>query len=208
MPKRIIMLEESNKLDANTLLLLHGDSFVDTTGHHQIINNTNVSIVDGYFDKAFKFTGTPLQIPSSALFDFKAGDFTVDCWVKFNGTSYGFFRLNQSSGTYCGVGFDTDVLRRRVIISINGTSWLYNIYLPESWSANIWYHFAYVRKGAYVYVFVNGIMIYSLEIGNISLYSGTGYSVIGNGLSGLISEFRVSNVARWTSNFTPPTKPY
>lgn len=27
-------------------------------------------------------------------------------------------------------------------------------------------------------------------------------------LNGMIDEFRISNIARWTSNFTPPARPY
>ena len=79
---------------------------------------------------------------------------------------------------------------------------------------NQWVHRAVVRNGNQFLFFENGVLVSTdesdlvpelTEYPTIGMYQWTGGNQF---FSGYISEFRVSNVARWTSNFTPPTEPY
>lgn len=75
-----------------------------------------------------------------------------------------------------------------------------------------WHHIAIVRSETNVYLFINGTKKGTMEnslttndklvLGHLSsAASGTKYK-------GYMDELRVSNVARWTTDFTPPEEPY
>lgn len=81
---------------------------------------------------------------------------------------------------------------------------------------NAWQHFAVVRSGNTLMLFNNGQKITEttksfsfgsferdLHIGRWDSATDALYDFIG-----YINELRISNVARWTTNFTPPTAPY
>ena len=79
---------------------------------------------------------------------------------------------------------------------------------------NTWTHWAFVRTGNVLYSYRNGQLYGQANMVGI-LVDGGYQSVIGDYRTGdhsyfvgNIQEFRVSNVARWTANFTPPTEPY
>ena len=100
------------------------------------------------------------------------------------------------------------------VFAYNGGSVIFNAHASFSFSANTWYHVACVRNGSNINVYVNGVSVASTTsssaIGNTSAAEvigaiGTGYQ---NDFHGDIEELRISNVARWTSNFIPPTAPY
>jgi hypothetical protein len=85
-----------------------------------------------------------------------------------------------------------------------------------TWEFNTWYHVAIVRASSVYYFFVNGVQQTTLGSGTSSYSFATASTVaIGDAPSypndeiykGYISNARVSNVARYTSNFTPSTTP-
>jgi hypothetical protein len=114
---------------------------------------------------------------------------------------------------------DTNLLR--FTYSTDGTS---ATHLGVSWtpSINTWYHVAYVRSGSNFYFFVDGTQVGSTQsIGTANLYDSSAALTIGtlhqegtgsqswNELTGYLDEVRVSKgIARWTSNFVPPTQAY
>jgi hypothetical protein len=79
---------------------------------------------------------------------------------------------------------------------------------------NTWNHFAFVRKGDTFYGFKNGTLT-STAKSSLAIY-GLGNIFLGKRnfndndyfFRGYLDEFRISKIARWTSNFTPPTYPY
>ena len=85
-------------------------------------------------------------------------------------------------------------------------------------SADTWYHAALVRDGAAVYMFVKGepqTLIVNTPIGSNAIPDLTSAAYIGATsapsayFAGWLDEFRISKgIARWTSNFTPPTRAY
>ena len=160
-----------------------------------------------------------LSIPNSTDFNFGSNDFTIDFWVKFdslptNGVmgilsqfvdsnNYMYFGLYGSSGTSywfwqtCVGGTTTS----------NGV-------LATTVSTGVWYHIAYVRDGANLLVFQNGSLLGTITTISGSMPSLSAPLSIGvawalPNFDGWLKEFRISNgVARWTSNFTPPTSEY
>ena len=84
---------------------------------------------------------------------------------------------------------------------------------PTGFPTGQWMHLAYVRAGATVKIAVNGVFsAQTINAGAQSMYSSISSASLGSlhgygaYLNGYVDEFRVTKgVARWTSNFTPPT---
>jgi len=160
-----------------------------------------------------------ITIPNSTDFNFGSNDFTIDFWVKFNSlptagvmgilsqfvnsTNYTYFGLYGHSGSQYWF-WQTSVVGT---ITSGGT-------LSTTVSTGVWYYIAYVKHGTNLLVFQNGNLL-----GTITTISGPMPSLnaplsIGvawnlPNLDGWLKEFRISNgIARWTTNFTPPTTEY
>lgn len=168
-----------------------------------------------------------LSTPDSTDFHFGTNDFTIDFWVRFNslpsdgryqgfigqgtdGNNYWFFGVMNSSGTY-----------QLNLWSISGgTSYvlfehfdILNLKWDVTLSTATWYHIALVRSSSTFYAFLNGFSqgnftsSSSFHSSNADLEIAD--SVFNGPLDGWLDEFRVSNrIARWISNFTPPSDPY
>jgi hypothetical protein len=165
-----------------------------------------------------------LSIPNSSDFNFGSKDFTIDFWVKFNslptsGNSMVFlsqyttadsnnnawwFYVTNFSGSYSLIlGTQND-----------GSGAAQNESSTFALTTGRWYHIAVAVHYGNCYFFLNGTLI---SIGttamNFGTYSGSLY--VSNWtwgtayLDGWLDEVRISKgIARWTSNFTPPTAEY
>lgn len=201
--------------DRNTLLLLHGDSVEDSSGYKNQIYNYRVqpsSSVSKFGGKSLYFDGNSYLkldevIPSS-------GDFTVDWWEYVTG--YSATRFAQSiQGGIGGIAAGGSENYNRLYVSGNGTSWdIINNLTAFSTSQNEWAHFALVRCGDTWSTYKNGSEFISQDSQGNIFKNGNGL-IIGSFLydsfhyfNGYIDEFRISSVARWTHDFTPPAKPY
>jgi hypothetical protein len=164
-------------------------------------------------------TASYLTIPDSTDWSFGTGDFTIDCWVKFNdltgnqvivsqyqdGTHF-WYLFKASTGNAFGVQFN------------NGAT--VGKYDMSSWSGvvNTWYHLVFERTTTTAKMFIDGVeqtlteatAFSTNDVGDLTsvLYigqHGTGASYF----NGWISQLRISKgIARWTANFTPPTTTY
>ena len=100
--------------------------------------------------------------------------------------------------------------------SSNGTSWDISTnsgVVMGDVRLNEWVHRAVVRQGSNFYLFENGKLINSLSSSSSiynpgNVYLGRYYDSSKHFWKGYIKNFRISDVVRWTNNFTPPTRPY
>jgi len=149
------------------------------------------------------------------------GDFTVECFVYFDTVAYkGIWQFDTES-----LSSDAYIAPVLLIYNHNGTmKWATmtqhggNQILVAS-SGNItpstgtWYHTAVVRTNGTVKVFVDGTQNIS-DFTDTTDYSNRDTLFIGGFFStsylmdGYIDEFRYTNKARYTSNFTAPTKEF
>jgi hypothetical protein len=175
-------------------------------------------------DSSIFFDGNAdyISTETSGEFIFADRNLTIDAWIRLS--SLGNYRaicgtwLNSSNRWYLAVDSDGDVFLHGVSggsVLLDGSSNLK--WTNANLSTNTWYHIALVREGSDFELFINGnskgtktdasefptITDYGLEIGMGRSGSFLEY------FHGYMDEFRVSaGVARWTSNFTPPTNPH
>ena len=163
------------------------------TGTTNTVNVTAVAI-DDY-----------LTIPTSSEFGFGTGDFTVETWIKLNSItgSQTIFDM-RSSPTELAPYLYTDGANIKYFnngaVTITGASNLV---------VGTWYHVALTRSGTSTKVFLDGVQEGS-TYSDSSNYGSTKPIRIGGDendqqcLAGYVDNFRVSNVARYTSQFSAP----
>lgn len=211
--------------DLHTKLLLHGNSFIDGSKDKRVITNIGVAVSTAqskFGDSSFYFDGSAyLTAPG---YDFGAEDFTIDWWEYATNASAGTRFTSNFCTTYStqagGILLHCYESGLKVYASSStNNNWNLINYQPSGANAlNEWVHRAVVRNGNTLMLFVNGTLEYSYTLsGSIGYNSNLpmgigGWAVDAPGSSyffmGYIDEFRVSDIARWTESFTPPTEPY
>ena len=200
--------------DLHTKLLLHGESLEDSGPFSVPITNRGVEISTAqskFGSKSFYFDGkSALMVPPEVFQVDENNDFTIDLWCYLVGTlRTAYFLSSQEAGGFMcganGVGRETIVFD----LTIPNAAAL----IPQ----NRWLHYAAVRSNGVLAIYIDGKKVvqaenrfsynsrgtsYGIGIRCETLY-GTQYS-----FTGYIDEFRISDVARWTNNFAPPTEPY
>ncbi len=218
---------------AKTALLLHFDgSLTDAVNNKSNISGSISSYPIAKFGQGAYFNRNTISYDTSEI-DF-SGDWTVDFWwqdksdTDYSNDNIGFF----SNSSYFYPGWDKSGLGLRWIRSETYNQDFFRVYFNTTlynstekyldWSVSNAYfkdklhHIAMVKSGTTGYFFVDGILkgtktglpandaiCDNLKLGDWTLgSSANGFNV------GIFDEFRISRVARWTSNFTPPTQPY
>lgn len=99
-----------------------------------------------------------------------------------------------------------------------GSSWSIGIPYAKI-TTNTWHHIAISRKIDKGYVFLDGALItekdmssstttYTLNFGHTDFAIGSLYWSGSYYFKGYLDEFRISDVCRYTTDFTPPTEPF
>lgn len=208
-------------------LLMHMDgtagaaSFVDVKGNtvarlgSPLLSATSskfgpTSISLNGVDQALTFSNT--------TFDFGAGDYTVEGYILPKAS-------NASYQTILGNSWGWQLyLRNNTLEFYTSNSATYGTYsltsgmtTPALVVSNTWNHFAVVRKGTQLTLYVNGALgatgtltgsmpapVYTASIG--ALYNGTAYGYFFNGS---VDEVRVTKgFARYTGAFTPSAQAF
>lgn len=211
-------------------LLLHGDvsPIVDSSGTPKTITafgNAAYSTAQAKFGSgsiAFDAAGSPIDrlrvTNTGTSFAFGSGDFTIEAWV---------YRLSTGSGTIaCGQADLASAAGSSWFFCVSSTTRTCDVYSGSTTYAvtapnpalNQWAHIAFTRSGGTLRTFLNGTIVGSnTGLGTSSVNTGaTTYpatvGALDNGLdafNGYIDDLRITKgVARYTTNFTPPTAPF
>ena len=146
-----------------------------------------------------------------------AGDWTIEGWYYFTtlAADHSFFTIGDSASQTNSMEFLYRGASINELRFYNMGSGYSNQHTPPSdFLANNWIHIAVVRSGTgtnNIKAYINGTqsgtgktsnndLIGKVNIGT-ELYNGAG----GWFTQGYIQDFRVSSIARYTANFTPPT---
>lgn len=198
-----------------TKLLLHGEELIDNSNYSIPLTNSGVVISETqskFGGKSMYFNGQA-YLKTSEIIPVN-GDFTVDWWEYCTGNSA--TRFAQSVNGGCGgicAGGSANI--NSLYISSTGSSWnMSSGSVMFNTALNTWVHWALVRNGNTWTTYRNGIKFAQIT-GVGTIFTNSSGLVIGSFLYdanhyfvGYIDEFRISNIARWTQDFTPPTAPY
>ncbi len=204
--------------DPFSKLLLTGDTLTDASTYARTVTNAGVTVAapvgEGLpvgFAKALNFNNAYLYLPDNADFRLAADaatDFTIDAWCK-------------GSGCICSLFDGTNGWAFILYGNSYGLTFSYGNALATFLASNdtpnttVWNHCAVVRRNGTLFIYRNGALKASGTLGAVTLpstvfrvgaYSWSGsYSYF----VGQIANLRVTKgLARWTRDFTPPTRPY
>jgi hypothetical protein len=166
-----------------------------------------------------------LTIPYSSTLEFGSADWTVEMWVYMDSTHWAsspapIINYKSDTNSHYGASFGTNNPGyASLALSTNGSSWAVVSTSTDRMYGDAWNHIAFVRSGANIYIYTNGVR-YTAS----TTYSGNVYIVpnvpviIGRGgtggsyqyqFKGSMSGLRVvKGTALYTdASFTPPTTP-
>lgn len=211
---------------SNVVLALHWEQIADTTGKNTLSTqwNTRLDAVRSKFwgsSLYFDGVGDTILIPDSANFDFWVADFTIETWVNTDARG-GYDRIiagwNQTDGS-----FNQWFLWAWPATQLNFWywNWSYIEVAPgvPSWPNNEWHYVTVTRQGTNVYIFWDWILRHTwnmwawVSINTWSYWVSLWGRYHNWGLieffHGNIDELRITKwVARYTTNFTPPTQAF
>jgi len=202
----------------NVSLLLHGDgtngstTIVDSSSSPKAVTavgDAQISTAQSKFGGssiAFDGAGDYITTSADSAFQLGTGDFTVEFWARPSASNDndGVFTFGTSSSSLA-----VYILNNSWRIATTGSGGTQ----VAAAILNTWQHVAVTRSGTSLRFFLNGIQS-GLTISNstnfvdnqlnIGYYFNTNFAY-----NGFIDEFRLTkSLARYTSNFTPPTAPF
>jgi len=210
-----------NGPENGTQLHLTGDNLIDSAPVvSTITNNNSVAVstsVKKYGTGSLEFQNTrTLQFDQSADLKFPDGkhDFTVEGWVYMNdigsfrcmfslGVPFQIYINNNTATFYAAENISSSYIG--VLNGLTGTT--------NAITSGAWHHVAVVRHGDEFSIYTNGTRttpvtysgnIFSGPTGTIGGYTSTQYLFATGGSSNYIDDFRISDRAVYTENFTPP----
>ncbi len=227
MLRRLLMASGAPTSDpfwANVTALLHFDGADGSTTFTDQKGSTWTPSGDAQIDTAqwkfggasglFDGSGDYISTPNNTGFDFGAGNFTIEFWMRAAAA------VSSTRIIICKAGASGS---RSFVFGVTATNRLY-----FGWSSNginfddyitptnsfvdsVFYHVALVRFGSNLSIYVNGNSIFSTTISGTIFTANTpaqigGRSSDGQYFNGHIDDLRVTKgVARYTSNFVPPS---
>jgi hypothetical protein len=217
--------------DSYTKVLLHfpgennSTTFTDESGKSWGVGgSTRISTAQSKFggSSGLFADGDYIQTANTSDTQFGSGDFSIDFWMRAtaagaanntvvftmapNATLYAPVIIAMSAGTY----------NLTLFMSSSGAGWdlVFGAAIGTVVQSE-WNHVAICRSGSNVYAFLNGTLENTIFVSTTTLYDSNTHLTLGGGnysstnLIGNLDEFRISKgIARWTSNFTPPTSEY
>jgi hypothetical protein len=221
---------------ASVSLLLHGEgtngstTFTDSSSLNNTLTRTGTGITISTAQK--KFGNASINFPGSGTnyltvttnptsFQFGTNDFTLEMWVyvavSFPGTDdmYLYSSRNGGSSPECPE-LVIDQSTKHFQFRSSGSALVTGTTTPL---ANTWYHVAFCRKGSSNLLFVNGAQegptvtdsrSYTTQVAGQPVTLGINTFNFTSALfNGYLDEVRVTKgLARYTSNFTPPTQAF
>lgn len=197
---------EKPVIDSNTVELLHfNDDAIDSISNEALTSQIPTYSI-GKFGKAAQ-NPTNFTIAFNTPVSFTKGNsyYTIDCWISSNasGDYNRKLKLLSSYSLDC-INFGTNSVE--IYRAFNNGSQDITVNYPNdiTLEVGVWHHFALVGNGTQTLMFFDGKLFYSTS------YTAGNESIAFYGFTGRmdVDELRVSNVARWTSDFTPFSQPY
>ena len=211
----------------NTQLLLSGTngSFIDNAVNLTIetVNTTITTSQSKYGGSSMLFNGSTAYASlitsagNGANTVPTLGDFTAEAWVYpiTNNAQRTIFILNSNTSSYGAIRLDHNASGAiQLLVSTAGAAWAINTTSTTVIPTGSWSHLAVVRAGPAFIVYFNGVAVITstavgvttaVMAGTVS-YLGVLFNASFSGyFFGALSDFRITNYARYLGNFVPPT---
>ena len=225
---------EPSPIDQNTLLLLHFDNdYTDYSPYERTPKATGgtINYVTGEFSNALNASSQQQGIITySDLSNIVTSDFTIDFW--FNPQS--FVASSSGNGRPIIGAFQRNIwqVQWRVFVTEyqgNAKKWgfgyadgtnTYQLSSTTELTQYTWQHLAvtYDNSTKKMELYLNGVkdaedtLNFTMQDAAVAsqrvLSIGNWFNNYGYQPNGYIDEVRISNVVRYTENFTPPNEPY
>jgi hypothetical protein len=161
----------------------------------------------GYFNGSTDY----LSLANNAALTLGSGNFTIEGWFYTSATANNALYARNNFGIMIAVTSSNFTF----YASSNGSSFNLASLTFGACVLNVWNHFAAVRNGTNITLYVNGVLgatvavstnsLYEVDTPNIGYWTNGGSTFLTNGY---ISNLRVvKGTAVYTGAFTPPTSP-
>jgi hypothetical protein len=154
-----------------------------------------------------------LTVPTHADWNFGTANFTIEYWIyekvgSVDNQQFGFLSANSAFaiGSWSGASHDIAYFS-----AAGGGSWNIGNMSMGNRVVNNWSHIAITRSGTTFTCWRDGVQTGTITSSGTLYNSGASLMIGGfvtsgvNTLNGYMDEIRISNVARYTSAFTPST---
>ena len=221
---------ETNFNKVSLLLPFDGSDTATSTSDESDNSHTITFAGTAQLDTAQKKFGTAsllldgdsdyIQVADHDSFDFDAGNFTVECWIRFAALGNNTIFSHWANGTASSMSYyltyfnGSGILRLGHYLSGNADT-------SYSWSPSTgtWYHIALERSGTTIKVYIDGTSVISVSASTTALRNSedpfrigvfndasTGSPSLDWYFNGHIDDLRMTKgLARYGTNFTPPT---
>ena len=207
----------STVTNTNFLLNMADGQAIDSAAQNNLtlIGNTDTSTAQKKFGTASLFydgSGDGAYYANGAALG--TGDWTIETflWVNDFDASLGVFQYGGADGALGSLILTNQKIR---VLSSNVAA---RLDTSGTINAQTWYHVAYVSYNGTIKVYINGTADSTTfdassttwTFTDTNVYVGARYysSAVQAPFDGYLDEFRVSHFARYTSNFTAPTKAF
>lgn len=201
------------------LLGCRNSNLVDVTQNMDFANagGVTVSTTQSKFNgSSLNFSGTSTGYArayfNSNVTNFGTGNFTVEAWIYPTSTPNAWYIMDgRTTGNGPFAFFFSN--------SGNNLSWVMSSGSVQSSgyavSTNTWTHVAAVRNNGTTTIYANGVS--KLSFADTGSYPSSSYVTLGtigsspgteDNFVGYMQELRISSIAQYTANFTPPTAPF
>lgn len=146
----------------------------------------------------------------------------MDFWVRLNSVTnaMNFMGQYEDGSNFWFLRKDNNANSNKLQLRfVDGNSTKSDYTMTNAWSVSTgtWYHLAFIRNSIDALVFIDGnsqaltsgTAFGTNDVGNMASVLTIGQVGAGSFVDGFMDEIRISkNIARWTSNFTPPNAAY
>jgi len=209
----------------NTKLLIQSDDASQIFTDSSSSTHTVTAFGDAKHQPPFKKIGTSslyfdgsgdyLTLPKTDDWQW-TGDFTIETWFYLNSLDRGsFFSTSIEDSTTGGIGLLFEVADNKVYLQCRAGSGGNQLIQSAVLSTGQWYHVALVRSGTATgntKIYLDGVALGTTRTSIGAMLFPASVVKIGKSrddsattFDGYMDEFRISDSARYTANFTPST---
>lgn len=209
----LLQADNTSNNSTNNLLVDNSINNYPITNNGTPIQGSMSPFGEGNWSNYFNGTDSYFSFPASTNYAFGTGDFTIEGWIYATSTPSNSMILTTrlsnggANGTWGLYWINGKFSFSEIVVGATT-----NVTSAGTYSANQWYHFAIVRSGSTLSIYVNGTLdttgSSSTNFNNSSYVLYVGFDAYNQYFPGYISNLRiVKGTAVYTSSFTPSTIP-